>query len=166
MYVAGQPCHCIKTAAKPRADADAAIRGFCQDQAANNMRWETDYCQSQVDTVISADDCRMMGMAQPLEHQQPYLAVPRDALNTAELAGMVKPGSLVSVPNTVYRQDAATVRPVRTEVELLREKLAAAEALIEAMTPPPAAPVPNPIERALSRWPGSVGVIQGLRWRA
>jgi hypothetical protein len=143
MYVAGQPCHCIKTAAKPKADADAAIRGFCQDQAANNMRWQTDYCQSQVNTALGSQPHEYQNvavplhglgvMAQPLQQQPPYLAVPR---------------------------------PVRTEVELLREKLAAAEALIEALTPPPAAPVPNPMQRALSRWPGSVGVIQGLRWRA
>jgi hypothetical protein len=53
---------------------------------------------------------------------------------------------------------------VRTEVEILRERVAAMEAQIAALTPPEPDPVPNPMTRAVSRWPGSVGFMQGLRW--
>lgn len=108
--------------AKPKPDADAAIRGFCQDQAANvelwnKGAWQTDYCQSQANGALA-----------PL----PYLAVPR---------------------------------PVRTEVEILRERVAAMEAQIAALTPPPAAPATHPLARAVARWPGSQGFIQAIRWR-
>jgi hypothetical protein len=54
---------------------------------------------------------------------------------------------------------------VRTEVEILRERVAAMEAQIAALTPPEPVPVPNVMTRAISRWPGSQGFIQGIRWR-
>jgi hypothetical protein len=134
------------------------------------MRWETDYCQSQVDAAInphitSPDALKAMRetyakltTAKPIDYSQ--------AINSAAMAIPCRGTATMAQPLEHQQPYLAVPRPVRTEVELLREKLAAAEALIETLTPPPAAPVPNPMQRALSRWPGSVGVIQGLRWRA
>jgi hypothetical protein len=81
-------------------------------------------------------------MAQPMQ-QQPSLAAQQ------------------ALPYLAVPRD----RPVRTEVEILRDRVAAMEAQIVALTPPEPAPVPNPMTRAVSRWPGSVGFMQGLRWR-
>jgi hypothetical protein len=78
------------------------------------------------------------------------------------------PGPYLEVPRPVLIETdpSINIRPVKTEVEMLRQELAAMKALIEVLTPPPAAPVPNPLTRAVSRWPGSQGFIQGIRWQA
>jgi hypothetical protein len=119
-------------------------------------------------------------MAQPMQHQanqsmQNLLEQARIADEAgAWVMGMYTPSSLSdqqALPYLAVPRD----RPVRTEVEILREQLAAAKAELDltklslayvaALTPPEPAPVPNPMTRAVSRWPGSVGFMQGLRWR-
>jgi exoribonuclease R len=60
----------------------------------------------------------------------------------------------------------AVPRPVKTEVELLRELVETMKGQIAALTPPPAPPAASPFSRAIARWPGGVGFIQGIRWRS
>jgi hypothetical protein len=109
-------------------------------------------------------------MAQPMQHQanqsmQNLLEQARIADEaSAWVMGMYTPPSLSAqqaLPYLAVPRD----RPVRTEVEILRDRVAAMEAQIAALTPPEPDPVPNPMTRAVSRWPGSVGFMQGLRWR-
>lgn len=114
--------------------------------------------------------CRTPLMAQPMQHQanqsmQNLLEQARIADEvSACLMGMSTLPSLSAqqaLPYLAVPRD----RPVRTEVEILRDRVAAMEAQIAALTPPEPDPVPNPMTRAVSRWPGSVGFMQGLRWR-
>jgi len=70
------------------------------------------------------------------------------------------------LPYLVVPREAPVAAPlVRTEVEILRERVAAMEAQIAALTAHEPAPVSNVMARAISRWPGSKGFIQGIRWR-
>jgi hypothetical protein len=103
---------------------------------------------------MDRQDAAIRGFSQEY-YPMPYLAVPR---RTTE--------EVLAEAFAHFARAAEPLRPVRTEVEILRERVAAMEAQIAVLTPPPAAPVPNPMTRAVSRWPGSQGFIQGIRWQA
>jgi hypothetical protein len=75
-------------------------------------------------------------------------------------------GLLVQQPQAVKLPYLAVPRPVKTEVELLRDLVETMKGQIAALTPPPAPPAASPFSRALARWPGGVGFIQGIRWRS
>jgi len=130
------------------------IQGFCPAMPSDGQAaWE---CAERFRGLAEGMGAIGAAMNAATQAPLPYLIVPREPEFSLQLQAEL---------DGLTQTDWATIISGKSEADTLRELLAAANAKIAALTAPEHSPVHDVMARAVSRWPGSQGFIQGIRWR-